>query len=250
MSMSNKVVEVCFSPSLFNHHADPAATMVVVDVLRASSAICTAFAHGASSIIPVAEAQAARELKSQGFLVAAERDGKVLDFADFGNSPFNFTRETVQGRSVVYSTTNGTKAIHMASIGKEVIVSSFLNFSATAAYLGRHAEKVVVFCSGWKGRFSLEDAVYAGALADKLINEYGFSTICDSAIAAMDVWQLAKPDLVGYIQKAAQRSRLRNMGLDDVIEFCHTPDYTDIVPRFDGESLQPICENIKLKGSV
>lgn len=250
MSMTKKVVEVCFSPSLFNHHADSSATMVVVDVLRASSAICAAFAHGASSIIPVAEAEEAKELKSQGFLVAAERDGKVLDFADFGNSPFNFKRETVEGRSIVYSTTNGTKAIHMASIGKEVIVSSFLNFSATAAYLGSHAEKVVVFCSGWKGRFSLEDAVYAGALADRLVAEYGFSTICDSAIAAMDMWQLAKPDLVSYIQKAAQRNRLQKMGLDDVIEFCHTPDYTDIIPRFDGECLQPICENIKLKDAI
>ena len=94
--------------------------------------------HGASTIIPVAEVEEALRLKMQGFLVAAERDGKVLDFADFGNSPFNFKREVVEGRSIVYSTTNGTKAIQMASIGKEVIVSSFLNLSATAAYLGAH----------------------------------------------------------------------------------------------------------------
>jgi Phosphosulfolactate phosphohydrolase and related enzymes len=246
----SRTVEVCFSPSLFNHHADPSAIMVVVDVLRASSAICTAFAHGASTIIPVAEVEEALRLKMQGFLVAAERDGKVLDFADFGNSPFNFKREVVEGRSIVYSTTNGTKAIQMASIGKEVIVSSFLNLSATAAYLGAHADRVVIFCSGWKGRFSLEDAVYAGALAEKLIREQGYSTICDSAIAAMDVWQVAKPNLVGYIQKAAQRNRLRKMGLDDVIEFCHTPDYTDIIPRFDGSSLKPFCENVKLKDTI
>ncbi len=250
MITSEKVVEVCFSPSLFCHHVDKDATVVVVDVLRATSAICAAFANGASEIIPVAEVEEARRCKENGFLVAAERDGKVLDFADFGNSPFNFKPEIVQGRSIVYSTTNGTRAIHMAAQCSDVVVGSFLNYSAVADYLGRSTAKVIVFCSGWKGRFSLEDAVFAGALVERLTNDYGYSTTCDSAIAAFDLWSLAKPDLVGYIQKAAQRSRLRTMGLDDVIEFCHTPDSTTIVPRFNGKSLVSYSENFELKREV
>ena len=89
--------------------------VVIIDILRASSAICTAFANGAASIIPVADVGEAREYKSKGYLVAAERDGFVLDFADFGNSPFNFTREKVEGKTIVYSTTNGTGIINQAS---------------------------------------------------------------------------------------------------------------------------------------
>ncbi|SDD22449.1 2-phosphosulfolactate phosphatase [Williamwhitmania taraxaci] len=244
MPTLDKVVEVCFSPSLFGFHLDQKATVVVVDILRATSAICAAFANGASEIIPVAEVEEAKRYKDNGFLVAAERDGVVLDFADFGNSPFNFKPEIVKGKSIVYSTTNGTRAIHMAAECKEVVVGSFLNYSAVAAYLGQRSGKVIVFCSGWKGRFSLEDSVFAGALVERLLNDYGYSTTCDSAIAALDLWQLAKPDLIDYIQKAAQRSRLRTMGLDDVIDFCHTPDYTSIVPHFNGKSLIPISRNL------
>ncbi len=83
--------------------------VVIIDILRASSAICTAFANGATSIIPVADITEAKDYKSKGYLVAAERDGFVLDFADFGNSPFNFTKEKVEGKTIVYSTTNGTR---------------------------------------------------------------------------------------------------------------------------------------------
>jgi len=250
MSNRDKVVEVCFSPSLFSFHNDPDATVVVVDILRATSAICAAFANGASEIIPVAEVEEAKRCKEQGFLVAAERDGVVLDFADFGNSPFNFKPEIVKGKSIVYSTTNGTRAIHMAAQGKDVVVGSFLNYSAVAAYLGASGGKVIVFCSGWKGRFSLEDSVYAGALVERLIEDYGYTTVCDSAVAALDLWQLAKPNLISYIQKAAQRSRLRTMGLDDVIEYCHTTDISTIVPRFNGRSLIPLTMSIQPKRVV
>ena len=89
--------------------------VVIIDILRATSAICTAFDNGASSIIPVADIPEARNYKDRGYLVAAERDGFVLDFADFGNSPFNFTREKVAGKTIVYSTTNGTGIIKLAS---------------------------------------------------------------------------------------------------------------------------------------
>ena len=106
--MGGRNLETCFSPALFEADEHRESIVVIIDVLRASSAIITAFANGASEIIPVAEAEVAREYKTRGYLVAAERDGFVLDFADFGNSPFNFTKEKVEGRTIVYSTTNGT----------------------------------------------------------------------------------------------------------------------------------------------
>ena len=97
--MVKRKLETCFAPGLYRAEEHVNSIVVIIDILRASSAICTAFANGAASILPVADAAAAREYKSKGCLVAAERDGFVLDFADFGNSPFNFTREKVEGKS-------------------------------------------------------------------------------------------------------------------------------------------------------
>ncbi|HNX65459.1 MAG TPA: 2-phosphosulfolactate phosphatase [Bacteroidales bacterium] len=240
--MQKKVLEVCLSPAMYSKHADSEIVVVVIDILRATSAICTALANGASEIIPVDTVEEARKRKMEGSLVAAERDGFVLDFADFGNSPFNFTPERVKNKSIVYSTTNGTGIINMSSECNKVLIGSYLNFSALASWLINQERDVLIFCAGWKERISLEDTICAGAFATKLINSGEFTTICDSAIASMDLWDMAKDDLNGYIEKAAQRSRLRDKGLDDCIEFCHTFDFTDVIPVLKDGKLIPLSE--------
>jgi 2-phosphosulfolactate phosphatase len=228
--MNKRRLETCFSPALFMPEENNESIIVVIDILRASSAICTAFANGAAEIIPVAEVSEAREFKSKGYLVAAERDGFVLDFADFGNSPFNFSAEKVNGKSIVYSTTNGTKIINLASASYLTVIGSFLNAGALTEWISEQDRDVLLFCAGWKNRFNLEDTICAGVLAENLIKSGRFSTICDSTLAAMDLWTLAKNDPVGYIEKAAQRSRLRDKGLDDCIAFCFTKDLTEKIP--------------------
>jgi len=239
--MKKRRLETCFSPALFMPEENHESIVVVIDILRASSAICTAFANGASEIIPVAEVSEAREYKSKGFLVAAERDGFVLDFADFGNSPFNFSAEKVKGKSIVYSTTNGTKIINLAAASYLTVIGSFLNISALSEWLLRQDRDVLLFCAGWKNRFNIEDTICAGAFAENLINSCRYSTICDSTLAAIDLWSLAGKDPVGYIEKAAQRSRLRDKGLDDCIAFCFTKDFTDKIP---------VMKNGRLVGNV
>jgi 2-phosphosulfolactate phosphatase len=228
--MSKKDLEICFSPALYEPGRFAGSIVVVIDILRATSSICTAFENGASSIIPIGTIPEAREYKKRGYLVAAERDGIVLDFADFGNSPFNFTRERVTGRTIAYSTTNGTGIIKMAESAGELIIGSFLNISAVIKWVASRDSNVLLFCSGWKNRFNLEDAVCAGAMAERLLATSLYTTICDSARAALDLWAIAKTDLPGYIDKAAHRSRLREKKLDDCIRFCLTMDYTDVVP--------------------
>jgi 2-phosphosulfolactate phosphatase len=228
--MAKKKLETCFSPALYPQDEHMNSIVVIIDILRASSAICTAFANGASSILPVADADEAREYKSRGYLVAAERDGFVLDFADFGNSPFNFTREKVEGKTIVYSTTNGTGIINQASSAHAIAVGSFLNLGALTEWIIRQERDTLLFCAGWKNRFNIEDTVCAGAIASNLMASGKFSTICDSTLAAMDLWSLACHDLSGYIGKAAQRTRLRDKKLDDCIEFCLTIDFTDKIP--------------------
>ncbi len=228
--MVKRKLETCFSPALFVPADNIDSVVVIIDILRASSAICTAFANGVTSIIPVAGVAEAKEYKTRGYLVAAERDGYVLDFADFGNSPFNFTREKVEGKTIVYSTTNGTGIINLASSAYMTVIGSFLNFGALTAWIIKQERDVLLFCAGWKNRFNLEDTVCAGAVAQKLMETNLYSTICDSTIAALDLWTLASKDIHGYINKAAQRTRLRDKNLDDCIDFCLTTGYTDKIP--------------------
>jgi 2-phosphosulfolactate phosphatase len=234
-------VEVCFSPALFEDILTTGEFVVVlVDVLRATTTVVTAVANGVEAIIPVATHEEARELKAEGYLVASEKDGVQLDWADFGNSAFSFTREAVGGRTLVYCTTNGTRALHVASGpggARGVAIGAFVNISALTAWLERQGRDVVVLCSGWKNKFCLEDALFAGALVQRLLAGGGFCTECDSAHAALDLWSAAEGDPLAYVEKAAQRHRLRRLGLDDVLPYSFACDAVDVVPVFDGTAI-------------
>jgi len=236
MEKTKNRLEVCLSPAIYDKHAHDENLVVIVDILRATSSICAAIHNGVKSILPVSTVEEARKMKQLGFMVASERDGYVLDFADFGNSPFNFSSEIVKGKEIVYSTTNGTRCIHKASHSKAVLIGSFLNISSLADWLIQQNAPVLIFCASWKDRFSLEDTVFAGALAERLLNSGNFESICDAVTASIDLWNLAKDDLYGYLQKAAQKGRLASKGLDDCIEYCLTPDQTQVIPAFrDGK---------------
>lgn len=234
--MKNQL-EVCFSPAMYSRYEDPESITVVVDIFRATTAICTAFDHGVQTIIPVGTIEEAREYKDKGYLIAAERDGIVIDFADFGNSPFNFMKGGLEGKTVVYSTTNGTQAIQMAGVSEQVVIGSFINHTALKNYLIEQDKKVIILCAGWKKRFSLEDAIYAGALSEELLESGKFATVCDSVTASLQLWENAKPNLLEYKENFAHHHRLKKMMLDDVVEYCLSFDKTDKVPKFNGECI-------------
>ncbi len=227
-----KHVEVCFSPALYKDYENREAIVVVTDILRASSAIVTAFMNGVQRLIPVGTLEEAIAYKDKGYMVAAERDGIVRDFADFGNSPYNFSKERVEGKEIVYSTTNGTHAIHLASSGYEVLVGAYLNITSLADYIVAQDRDLLILCAGWKNKFNLEDTLFAGALAELVLQHDTFTTICDATHGAMDLYGLAKDHMMEYIEKVAQRHRLKKNGLDDVIGYCHETDRTRIIPVF------------------
>jgi len=234
---NKKKIELCLSPALYDEFINTEAIAVVTDVLRASSAIVAAFMNGAKRIIPVATLEEAKKMKDAGYMVAAERDGIVRDFADFGNSPFNFTAERVKDKDIVYSTTNGTQTIQLAASSKQVLVGTFLNLDGVVEHLKKENKEVLILCAGWKNKVNIEDTLFAGAMVDALLKTDQFYTICDSALIAQDLWLLAKDNLVEYIQKAAQRTRLQKNNLDDVIEYCHTLNLTSIVPVLKNDYL-------------
>ena len=142
-------VEVCLSPVLFpDILAKDDFVVVLVDILRATTTICTAVANGVEAIIPVATHDEARRLKAEGFLVATEKDGVQLDFADFGNSAFSFTADRIAGKTLVYCTTNGTRALQIAKGASAIAIGAFINLSALAEWVVRQRRDVVVLCSG------------------------------------------------------------------------------------------------------
>ena len=237
MTEGKRKVEVCFSPAMFADFRNDDAVVVIVDILRATSAIVTAFMNGARHIIPVATLDEALEYKKKGYLVAAERDGIVRDFADFGNSPYNFRREIIEGKDIVYSTTNGTNCITLARMNYRVLIGAYLNLQALAEYIIAIDRDLLILCAGWKNKFNLEDSLFAGALAESVLKNNRYFTACDSTHASMDLWNLARPDMLGYIEKAAQRHRLKKNKLDDVLAYCHTLNLTQMIPALKQESL-------------
>jgi 2-phosphosulfolactate phosphatase len=226
-------IEVCFSPLSWPLFRKEDAVVVITDIFRASTAICAAFHNGVEAIIPVSEISESEAWKKKGYIVAGERDGQKLACADFGNSPFNFLEPSLRGKTIAMNTTNGTQAIRMVSDGRRpVAIGSFINLSAVSRFASGQNRDIIIFCAGWKNRFSLEDTLFAGALVEKLVHEYKglFYTRCDSAIASADLWLLARGNPLQYIEKAAHRHRLKTMGLDDILEYALTQDITEAVP--------------------
>ncbi|MDO9580794.1 MAG: 2-phosphosulfolactate phosphatase, partial [Bacteroidales bacterium] len=120
--------------------------------------------------------------------------------------------------------------INLCSSAYMTVVGSFLNIGALTKWLISQERNVLLFCAGWKNRFNIEDTVCAGAIAKRLMVSNFYSTICDSTYASIDLWSLASPNLHDYIEKAAQRTRLKDKKLDDCIDFCLTEDFTEKIP--------------------
>jgi len=224
-----KTVEVCFTPSLLNKYTIEDKLVVVVDILRATTIITTMFKNGLAKLLPVKNLDEAKAFKEKGFMVAAERNGKKLDFADFNNSPYAFTPEKIKGKTLVYSSTNGTNTIDSVKSAKNVVIASFLNLSAVTDYIQKSNKNVVILCSGWQGNFCSEDAIFAGALSERLLTTRLFTTNCDSSLASMDLWSVAKKDILNYIKSIYQYQRLISLGLGNIIDYCFQTDITSVV---------------------
>lgn len=228
--MSNTRIDVCLSPSLYPVYKDDSAIVVVIDVLRATSAICTAFEHGAEKIIPVATVEEAMNYKRSGFLAGAERDAIMVEGFDFGNSPFSYMSEQVKGKTIALTTTNGTQAIDAAKDAYQIVIGSFLNISALCDYLLKQDKNVLLLCSGWKNKFNLEDTLFAGAVVDRLSQHTQFQKTGDAALAAMYLFHSAKEDPYKFLSKASHKERLARLNLKEDIKYCLRLDLTSVVP--------------------
>lgn len=197
--------------------------------------MCVAFAHGAQRIIPVATPEECLKFASEGFICAAERDGKPVDGFNIGNSPFSYMVPEIQGASIAITTTNGTHAIELSKKAGIVIIGSFLNKKAVCDFLIAQQRDIVLLCSGWKNNYNLEDTLFAGALAQSLQNN--FSIADDATIGAIDLYDCAKEDLNTYIRKSSHAHRFEALGILKDIEFCLQENIYEIVPVLKNDFL-------------
>lgn len=226
-------VDICFSPALYPNYADSNDyIVVVVDIFRATTTMCAALNNGAECIIPVASIEEAEAYKAKGYLVGAERNVKRCDFADFGNSPFDYTKEKIEGKEVVFTTTNGTQAIDAASGADILTIGAFSNISALTDFCIKKQKDVMILCAGWNNRFNIEDTLFGGALAARLI-ERGYSVASDAVQVALSMWAEALPNIRSYINRTEHIKRLEANNLQDSVEYCLTEDTVNLVPVYD-----------------
>ncbi len=228
------------SPSLLKLYDISNSTVVIIDILRATSTIAAALYNGAKAVIPVDSVADCIKLgKQMEVITAGERDGKIAEGLQYGNTPLQYTADFIKGKTLVLTTTNGTKLLHvaLAANAKGIITGSFCNISSVCDYLVNQKTNVILACAAWKNRINIEDTLFAGAVMNRV--KENFDINCDASQIAETLYLQAKGDLLGFMQEknASHYHRLMNFGLEKDIEFCLTEDNANIPTLYSGGRL-------------
>jgi 2-phosphosulfolactate phosphatase len=240
MITSKPELYTSFSPALLHLYDVSNSIVVIIDVLRATSTIATVLYNGAKSVIPVDSVSRCIEISKQiRGITAGERDGKIAEGLEYGNSPFEYPRNFIEGKTLVLTTTNGTKLLHMALDrgAKQIVTGSFPNLDAVCHYLLAQNLPVILACAAWKDRVNIEDMLFAGAVVNKV--KQSFAINCDSSQIAETLYTEASNDLYGFMQakKASHYIRLSNYGLEKDIRYCLTPNTAPVLPFYEDGKL-------------
>lgn len=231
MSKDLRRLEVCLSPAMLHLYDTNDATVVIIDVFRATSTIAAALDNGAKAVIPVASVEDCIELGKtiENSITAGERNGKIVEGLEYGNSPSEYHKSFVNGKTLVLTTTNGTRLLHMVEGAGTIISGSFLNLTAVCDFLLKQNNNVLLACASWKDRFNLEDTLFAGAVVSRIASEFDMN--CDSGRAARTLFECigdSKP--IEYLRDSAHYHRLSAYGLESDMEYCATVDKHPVVP--------------------
>ena len=230
----------CLSPALLDLYDVDKSIVVIIDVLRATSTIATALYNGAKSVIPVdSVAECIRIGKQIDSITAGERDGKIAEGLNYGNSPFEYPREFIEGKTLVLTTTNGTRLLQMAldKNAKAIITGTFPNISAVCDFLLVQKQHVILGCAAWKNRVNIEDTLFAGAVINKIGKH--FSINCDSSQIAATMYNDAKADMLQFMKSknASHYQRLSGYGLEKDIQYCLTEDLANTTVVYEDGKL-------------
>ena len=235
-------IRVHLLPILFEPEEVRGGCAVILDILRASTTITHALAHGASAVIPTLDIETARAaaatFPAADVLTGGEREGLLIPGFDLDNNPFAYSTERVAGKTIVFTTTNGTRALHRAALADRVIIGSFVNLSAVVSLLLADNRPVHLVCAGTMGRITLEDALCAGAIAQGLVAAAGGeidSEPDDQLQLAVRLFRdaQASPDRFRDTMRSSFGGRnCRRLGFDEQIDRAATFDLFDIVPEY------------------
>jgi 2-phosphosulfolactate phosphatase len=211
-------------------------TVIVIDVLRATSTMITALQHGCQSIIPVETVLQAKELYRQGDLLGGERFCKKINGFDYGNSPTEYTHNDILGKRLILTTTNGTRGIQKSSKAEHLLAGALLNGKACAEAAALLKRDVVILCAGTQDVFALEDGLCAGQLIEEITSLLSASLVSvgDFGIAMHSSYLQLKNDLPEVLLHSANGKRLSKLGFRSDVTYCAQKDITDLVPSFHG----------------
>ncbi len=214
----------------------------MIDVLRASTTIITAFSNGCKSITPVLEVDDALKLydKNNDLILGGERNGLKPENFHLGNSPFDYTKEMVEGRNLIYTTTNGTKALLSSQGAKHILIGAFVNLNAVVNKALFYGDDITILCAGREGAFSLEDAFCAGLMITKMNNSVCNLNIDDGArwgyyaVKSMKgvLDELTDGQVYTIISNTKHGRYLLSIGLHEDLQFCSRQNRFEIVAEY------------------
>jgi len=228
------IIDVYFSPAVVDEASVEGRTAVVIDVIRATSVIVEALANGARAMFPTVSTEEAVKLASslgrEDTLLCGERKGLKVEGFDLGNSPAEFTADVVEGKQLVMTTTNGTRAFVASEGADRVFAASFMNLSAVTEAL-EGTSRLVIVCSGRENRFALDDALCAGLLVRNAIGDnLEGCQLNDGARVAADLAEKYTVD-AGFLRSTAAGNALLGVGLESDLELCASLDRHALVPE-------------------
>ncbi|MCF6268220.1 MAG: 2-phosphosulfolactate phosphatase [Melioribacteraceae bacterium] len=239
-------INVLLSPNNVDDLYFTGKTTVVIDVLRATSVILKALENGAKEIIPVGSIDFAMKISVNSHgghtLLCGERNTKIIEGFDLGNSPLEYTEEKISGKSIILFTTNGSKAIVKAKYSDKVIIASFNNLSKMAEHLIKLETDIEIISSGTNGIFCLEDTICAGALVKKMTKIKSDIELTDAANASLVLNEKYGSNIKMMMQNCQHGKLLLENGFDDDIEFCSTIDNIPLIPYFIGGEIKLLVE--------
>jgi len=235
-------LDVLFSPVQADELFFTGKTTIVIDVLRASSTIITALANGAKEVVPVGTIEFAVKVSGGIFggqtLLGGERNTKKIEGFALGNSPAEYSREIVSGKTIVFYSTNGSRAIVKAKYSANLFVCSFNNLSAVAKHLKQLNEDVIILCSGNNNFFSLEDSVCAGMLINELVNVDKYVALTDSSKSAMTLFKSFGINIPKLLSETDHGELLITNGFESDLEACAELNSTEVIPHYSANVLK------------
>ena len=232
----NPKINTCLSTDLIEHFDLEGKRVVIIDILRATTTITAAFNAGIEKIIPVASLEECLE-QDESYLKAAERGGKKPEGFEFGNSPYDYLDKDVNGKTLVLTTSNGTRALQLSTAAEEILIGAFTNINAIADQLISTPKETILFCSGWKGNPCIEDSLFAGALLEGVLDSYDPAN--DASQMVLDLYRNNRSDLNAAIRKSEHYSRLSQHADPRDFEFAVRTNSYSKVPFYKAGEVLP-----------